>query len=183
MTVNTGVPKRFVFRCIDGPATNFVIEPGQVLTVGRECADCAADVIIPHPAVSRQHFRVKSDGAVCYIQDLGTRCGVPILRAVDLKKLTPEQRAQTVRGFHEWPWQKLPKEQWQALEEGDLVALPDIHFEVVSEAATPIEGSPTIPPGSDSIPSNGPETTVDEAERLGWLDGAEGGMDDLIPRP
>ena len=131
MTTDSAPARRFVFRSVRGPAAlSFTIEPGQILTVGRGGAGWAVDVAIPSVAVSRQHIRVKSDGAVCSIQELRTRGGVPILRAADKAKLSPEQLAEAVSGFRAWPWQPLPPEAWQPLAEGDLVALPGWCFEV-----------------------------------------------------
>jgi PAS domain S-box-containing protein len=123
--------KRFVLRCIQGPsALSVTVEPGQVVTVGRGGEGWAVDVAIPSVAVSRQHIRVKNDGTACYIQELRTRGGVPILSVRARATLTPEQQAQPLSGCRAWPWQQLPQEQWYLLAEGDLVALPDYCFEV-----------------------------------------------------
>ena len=46
--------------------------------------------------------------------------------------------------------------------------------------SSPDKGLPTSPPGLSSVPSSGAEITLVEAERLGWLDGADGGMVDLM---
>jgi hypothetical protein len=145
MTTDSVPARRFVFRCIRGPAAlSFTIESGQILTVGRGGAGWAVDVAIPSVAVSRQHFRVKNDAAVCYIQELRTRGGLPVPRAADIARLSPEQLAEAVSGFRAWPWQLLPQETWQPLAEGDLVALPGWCFEV---ACLPGDSPPAEPGG------------------------------------
>jgi len=165
---------RFMFRCYPDPAFSFTVEPGQLVTVGRTFiglrrvpqkrrSGCGVDVALPHPAVSREHIRVKNDGGGCHILTLSPRCGVPILRAADRARLSQDRIARiTEEG---WFWGEYLRNQvWQPLTAGDLIALPGHCFEVVS---LPVEPSPESIGQDDTTPSLfvPPERVPDDSSR------------------
>ncbi len=90
------------------------------ITIGR---DPACQVCLPEKAVSRSHARIIRDGALFFIEDLGSAYGT------------------SVNG------QKVPKGEKRLLRVGDVVAIAqyDVTFDKVAEVSKPPEGQPDNP--------------------------------------
>src|SRR5262245_17797036 len=86
----------------------------EKVTLGR---DPACEVVLPEPAVSRHHARISRDGALYFLEDLGSACGTQ------------------VNG------QPLPKGEKRLLRKGDVIVVAQ--FDVVFERIVDVPKVPS----------------------------------------